>query len=259
MQTTCVSSATSNNNILKTDQSKDLISLDGEVFSGERATEVNNFEDTALEQYRQFQISIEKDGVNAKIKQNRLILFEDTKHIRRNAATISAKVYRNDASLMGSLFIAAQSRKCKLAEVFEHESKLSPPSLSDEGKLYHSQKAELLHEIIRPVESPENFEDEECEEEFPSTYDCIIQDGGQLLHELCPKGNVSTFDDYAHDNFLPMIRRTLRATTRFDIVNDNYLKESLKEERRESRGSGKIDSERKFKASRKVEPVSPRL
>ena len=57
------------------------------------------------------------------------------------------------------------------------------------------------------------------------------------VHAL-PVINVSTFQEYADNVFIPHPERQLRDTKRVDVVWDEYRPDSLKEGTREKRGKG---------------------
>ena len=73
------------------------------------------------------------------------------------------------------MFIANQQREGDLADFFSHENQSHPPSTSDFGKFYTGTKSELL-KLFEAV----NHNDDH--------HDCVIDDGGLLLHILHPKG-----------------------------------------------------------------------
>ena len=50
--------------------------------------------------------------------------------------------------------------------------------------------------------------------------------------------NVSTFQEYVDNVFIPHLERQLRDTKRVDVVWDEYRPDSLKEGTREKRGKG---------------------
>ena len=104
---------------------------------------------------------------------------------------------------------------------------LSPPSLSDLGKLYlPSTKSDLL-KCIEPFEQAEP----------PSLYDCIVLDGAAIVHSLLPAG-AKIFIEYADNIFIPYLTKQLSVTARLDIVWDSYIPDSLKESTRDKRGKG---------------------
>ena len=153
-----------------------------------------------------------------------------------------AKQFKYDSSLLGQLFIAAQTRKGDLDQIFKHESQASPPSLSNDGKLYAGQKSDLLHEIMDTCNNANKLStaatDDGIVDNVPGSFDAVIWDGGHLIHGVPPKGNMVTFQDYANETFLPVIRRTLRDCDRVDIVWDEYRCDSLKALTRLERGTG---------------------
>ena len=79
--------------------------------------------------------------------------------------------------------------------------------------------------------------------EPPNFIDARLLDGAAVLH-LLPTVNVSTFDEYADEIFLPHISKQLESCTRVDIVWDIYIPNSIKESTREKEGK---ESEEKWK------------
>ena len=69
-----------------------------------------------------------------------------------------------------------------------------------------------------------------------------IVDGAALVHLLDPKKpsvTVKTFQNYAHEVFLPYIERMLQLVVRVDIVWDVYRDDSLKAHTRQTCGTGR--------------------
>lgn len=180
-------------------------------------------------QYHQFQKSvfIEKSrSIHESIKKNKLHLFKTPKPKKTSKMKELAAI-RSDASLFGRLYIANQQRDGDLDVFFSHENQLFPPSISDHGKLRSGTKSDL----IRCIEHSE-------QDEIPSTLDCKIFDGAVLVHTLSA-ATTTTFDDYAHDVFLPFLLRELQhVNSRIDVVWDRYLPHSIKASTRARRGSG---------------------
>ena len=57
------------------------------------------------------------------------------------------------------------------------------------------------------------------------------------MAHLLPATNI-TFDDYAHQIFIPHVIKQLENNTRVDAVWETYIPNSIKESTRERRGTG---------------------
>ena len=147
--------------------------------------------------------------------------------------------------LFSKLFTSAQVRGGDIAEVFKHETRPEPPSLSNNGELRSSLKADLL-KLFQPKSAPETSE--------PDVDATIIE--GSVLVNILKLGNASTFKDYAEDVFLKTIKSVFfqniksesKKVDRIDIVFDTYMETSLKSTSREIRGKGirrKVESDSK--------------
>ena len=86
-------------------------------------------------------------------------------------------------------------------------------------------------------DTPTTIVDPATDAEPPSSFDVIVLDGMAVLHFLDPRGS-STFEEFAHNVFLPYISQQLWNTKRLDLVWDCYTEDSLKECTRERRGKG---------------------
>lgn len=65
----------------------------------------------------------------------------------------------------------------------------------------------------------------------------VFLDGATITQMLKP-GTAKTFEEYAHQIFIPYIARQLRNARRLDLVWDTYRDDSLKASTREKRGKG---------------------
>ena len=101
-----------------------------------------------------------------------------------------------------------------------------PPSISNDGELYHGSKDDLVQELIETSA-------ESLVAEHP-TVDAIIIDGPALVHMIQPK-NDCTVDDYCK-TYTKYVINFFNHAPRIDMVFDVYLQSSLKEEVRASRG-----------------------
>ena len=120
-----------------------------------------------------------------------------------------------------------QHRDGDLLEFFSHETQQFPPSLSDYGNLYlTNKKSDILHCLEQNLQT-----------QPPVTYDCKVFDGAAVAHML--NANIAaTFDQYADVVFISYILQQLQNTTRVDVVWDKYVTDSLKETTRDKRGKG---------------------
>lgn len=118
-----------------------------------------------------------------------------------------------------------------IKDFFAHENSSSPPSISDLGKLRKpSKKSDIVSCIIKSAgESATNTR-------YPKVTSLII-DGAALVHMLIPKSNL-TFQQYFDQIIQPYIMMRLKTVDRVDLVFDQYMEESIKNETRQLRGSG---------------------
>jgi hypothetical protein len=75
-------------------------------------------------------------------------------------------------------------------------------------------------------ESPSDSGEESINDSMPASFDAVVWDGGHLIHGIPPRGNMVTFQEYANETFLPVIRRALRDCSRVDIVWNEYRSDS---------------------------------
>ncbi|KAJ7376841.1 hypothetical protein OS493_031989 [Desmophyllum pertusum] len=104
---------------------------------------------------------------------------------------------------------------------FKHENQPWPPSLSQNGQLRQSNKAELVRCFQGATE---------VSAESP-------QVNVKYLMALHPK-TAATFKEYVQTVFLPYVQTQMQSAQRIDIVWDTYKEDSLKTGTREKRGSG---------------------
>ena len=88
-------------------------------------------------------------------------------------------------------------------------------------------KSDLLHCL-------EEFSKEAATDNM--TMDCIILDGAAIVNMIKPTG-VTTFQEYATQNFTSYIEKQLQRSERVDIVWDVYVENSLKSSARHKRGN----------------------
>jgi len=118
------------------------------------------------------------------IKKNKLQLFGQPP--ARNKSKSKLQSLESDCGLFSRMYIACQSRDGDLNEFFTHENQRCPPSLSQDGKLRHGKKSDLLDCLTSCVE---------CITDAPES-NVIILDGAVLVNMLKPVA-CKTFNDYA--------------------------------------------------------------
>ena len=169
---------------------------------------VRSLEETGKKQYNDFvkKVLERTTSIHDPINRNSLALFKTPQSkILPNKGKM--KVLQNNVALFGQLCIAMQNRQSDLNEFFAHEIQSFPPSLSDFGMLYlPGTKSDLLPCV-----------DQSTKTEPPSTFDCKVLDGSVIVHCL-PTYNVSTFNMYADEVFIPHLERHLQDTKRLDVV-----------------------------------------
>ena len=163
-------------------------------------------------------------SIHDTISKNSLPLFSTKLKVRTKDCK-KVKVLENNVALFGQLYISLQNRDGDISEFFAHKVQLCPPSLSEFGKLnLFGSKCHLLQCIEEPNQT-----------EAPVLYDCKVLDVVVTVHVL-PVTNVSTFQEYADNVFIPHLKQQLRDTKRVDVVWDEYRPDHLKEGTREKRG-----------------------
>ena len=209
----------------------DLVTLDGKVCLDKRAVQsLNQMNDLRKTQFIKYKSMISEIGDSKKpIPKNQLVLFKVKRDKKKPSANISARSFKQHASVLGQLLIAAQSRDDDIKEIFHHEIEEYPPAFSVNGKMFCGKKSDLLQLIKEDVDE---------EEEPPTFFDAVIIDGGNMIHTLAPSGGNTTFGEFAKNRFCLAIQRELYKTSRLDVVWDRYFLDSIKEQTREKRGTG---------------------
>ena len=69
------------------------------------------------------------------------------------------------------------------------------------------------------------------------TVTATVLDGAATTQMLKP-GTAKTFEEYAHQVFIPYVVGQFRYVSRLDLVWDSYIVDSLKASAREKRGQG---------------------
>ena len=212
------------------DDFPELVTLDSRNCANEAVVNtIRTLEDTGTKKYQEYVKTVLVDrshSIHGTISKNSLPLFS-TKLKVSSKDCKKVKVLENNVALFGQLYISLQNRDGDISEFFAHEVQSYPPSLSEFGKLNLSgTKSQLLQCIEEPNQT-----------EAPALYDCKVLDGAVTVHAL-PITNVSTFQEYADNVFIPHLERELCDTQRVDVVWDEYRPDSLKEGTRDKRGKG---------------------
>ena len=120
------------------------------------------------------------------IKNNVFQLFKIT--MRRKALQPKVPLLKASISLF-QLYIATTERhgdNCDLDTFFAHEVHSFPPSLANGNeKMYHSTKSDITHCIEKEAEAVSHGSTETYTQQ---QHDCVVQDGGQLIHQLDAQG-----------------------------------------------------------------------
>ena len=90
--------------------------------------------------------------------------------------------------------------------------------------MYHSTKSDIIHCIEREAEAVSHGA---TETDTQQQHDCVVQDGGQLVHQLDSRGT-GTFEQFTQRLFLKHLQVELRKVSRLDIVWDIYRPMSIK-------------------------------
>ena len=188
----------------------DLVNLDGRVSN---AKDVSAIYDKGKAQYDKF--------VNDVIVNNNAFqLFKITK--RRKAQQPKVPVLKASISLFGQLYIAtAEGRgdNCDLDTFFAHVAHSFKPSTTNGNeKMNHSTKSDTVHCIEKVLEA---VSQDATDTDTQQQHDCVVQDGGQLIHKLDARGT-GTFDQFTHRLLLEHLQGELRKVSRLDIVWDTY-------------------------------------
>ena len=118
---------------------------------------------------------------------------------------------------------------------FVYESHSFPPSLANGNeKMYHSTKSDIIHCIEKEAEAVSNGA---TETDTQQQHDCVVQDGGQRIHQLDARGT-GTFKQFTQRLFLKHLQVELRKVSRLDIVWDTYRPMSIKGHTRDECGHG---------------------
>ena len=100
--------------------------------------------------------------------------------------------------------------------------------------MYHLTKSDIIHCIEKEAEAVSHGA---TETDTQQQHDCVVQDGGQLIHWLDARGT-GTFEQFMQRLFLKHLQVELRKVSRLDIVCDTYRPMSIKGHTRDERGHG---------------------
>ena len=134
---------------------------------------------------------------------------------------------KRDRKLFALLFIAAQVRGGDLQELFQHERRREPPSLSKDDETRSGNKADLL---------PCLKDDREFPTTEPISQSAVLE--GSVLVNMLKPNNSKMFTDNADDIFSAAIRKEITKFDRIEIIFDTFKKNSLKAATRKKRGKG---------------------
>ena len=204
----------------------DLVNLDGRISNPK---DVAAIYDKRKDQYDQFVndvIVTRNTPLDSPINNNAFQLFKITK--RRKAQQPHVPLLKASISLFGQLYIATTERRgdnCDLDMFFALEAHSFPPLLANGNeKMYHSTKSDINHCIEREAEAVSHGA---TETDTQQQHDCVVQDGGQLVHQLDARGT-GTFEQFTQRLFLKHLQVELRKVSRLDIVWDTYRPMSIK-------------------------------
>ena len=164
----------------------------GKCFSEKLALQVDAIHKRGKEQcdmYVMDAIINRTTPIDSSIRQNSCSLFKDKK--QRKIQQPKVHLLKANFSLFSRLYIASTERKINLDTFFSHEVHSFPPSLaSGMEQMYHSAKSDIIHHLEKEAET---LTDRIVDNAI--IYDCVVQDGGQLIHQLLPHA-VGTFEEF---------------------------------------------------------------
>ncbi len=147
-------------------------------------------------------------SIDETIHRNKLPLFGNSKCTASKGKQQLTSL-KNDVALFSRLYISCQTRDGNLEEFFRHENQGCHPSLSDAGRLHLGTKSDLMVCLESLSEALS---------EAPSVTNVVL-DGAAIIQMLKPP---KTFEEYAHQVFLPYISGQLQHVSRLDLVWDSY-------------------------------------
>eukprot|EP00745_Piridium_sociabile_P012394 TRINITY_DN190_c0_g1_i6.p1 TRINITY_DN190_c0_g1~~TRINITY_DN190_c0_g1_i6.p1 ORF type:complete len:743 (+),score=169.21 TRINITY_DN190_c0_g1_i6:247-2475(+) len=214
------------------EEGSELIALDTRRVIGESvANTVQTIEEVGQAQYDSYNEAIiteRRKSIHEPVKRNSLPLFRSSSKGKRKQSD-GVSLLKDDVSLFSRLYIVAQNRDTDMGTFFQHENHPHPPSLSERGTLRQGKKSDLIGILVEETQN--------SQKEPPPFLDARILDGAAVVY-LLPLTNVTTFNDYANEVFIPHILKLLESCRRVDVVWDSYIASSIKESTREKRGKG---------------------
>ena len=215
------------------DRSKDLVTIDTKDILPQAVVEtVGKIHLRGANQYKSFieeRLLKNDTPISSTIAKNSFALFSKRKKVVKSNDKEKIIKLKSDFSLFSKLYIANQSREGNLEEFSKHKNQKFPPSLAEGGKLRQAKKADLLGCL-------ESY----CltkEEQGHPLAEVRVLDGAAVIHYL-PLSESRTFGEYARNVFVPNVTSELERSSRVDLLWDVYLKDSLKMNARENRGTG---------------------
>ena len=161
--------------------------------------------------------------IDEPMKKGKLHLFGT--HRRPKVPKRKEASVKNDMALFTRFYIDCQNCDGNLDEFFRHENQACTLALSDASKLHLGSKNQLLERLEGVAESD------------ALAVTSVVLDGTIIMQMLKP-GTANTFEEYAHQVFIPYVKGQLRGVSPFDLVWDSYKDGSLKMVIREKRGKG---------------------
>ena len=110
-------------------------------------------------------------------------MFDTPSLKQKNKCT--GKQLKKDCTLFSNLFIICQTCQLDLNAFFTHENQSHPPSISNDGELYETQKADIIHALEELVDTAD------CEPRA----DSLIVDGSAFVYSIQPTNG--TFEQFA--------------------------------------------------------------
>jgi len=151
-------------------------------------------------------------AVDDPIPRNKLKLFSTSTSRSQSKGQKQLASVKNDRELFARLYIGCQTWDGNLEKFFHHENQACPPALSDGGNLFTGTKNNLITCL-------EEVSDAKTETPV-TTY--IVLDGTAIVQMLKPAAS-KTFEEYAHQIFIPYMSTKLQTVSRLDLVWDTYF------------------------------------
>ena len=182
--------------------SEDVLVLDTRDIVDPRVSDtIRNIQTTGQQQYDDFvdeRLKKRTKPLSDTIKQNRFPLFgtQPVRNVSKQKQQITS--LKQNCSLFSKLYISCQVRSGNLEEFFRHENQPCPQSLSNQGKLRHGTKSDLIGCLEMDDSSVENPE-----------VDAVLLDGAAIVNMLKP-GAARTFKGHWELIFEPYLKGILQ-------------------------------------------------